>query len=162
MTDAKLWGGMCAQSVRILPPAESAALREAYLNAFVDRSSDHYRQYVENRIRFSDGEHYTGYLWDNLRSGVRITSQRFAHEIVRYPEVRVMADDHSRNRVISAPLWPYPPYSVVVLPPNLLLELLPAFPEDIYVFDSTVSWTLIRTHEHDAKRRICLAVGFNA
>ena len=69
-----------------------------------------------------------------------------------------MADDHSHNRVITPPLWPYPPNSVAVLPPNLLLQLLPALPEDIYVFDSSVSWTLILTHEYDDRQRICFGI----
>jgi len=108
---------------------------------------------------FSDGEHYTGYLWDCLRVFKRFTYQRFIQEVVRYSEVCMMADDHSRDRVINPPLWPYPPYSVVQLPPNLLLQLLPALPEDLYVFDSSASWTLILTHEHDDQRRICVGVG---
>jgi hypothetical protein len=151
--------GCRKESLKIQSKAESGLLREAYLDAFVDRSSEHYRRHIATKLRFSDGEHYTGYLSDNVRNWERITSERFAIEIVRYPEVYVMADDHSRERVIGAPLWPFAPYSVVSLPPTLLLQLLPALPEDIYVFDSSVSWTLIRTHEHDAKRRICMAVG---
>jgi len=70
----------------------------------------------------------------------------------------VFADDHSRDSVVGAPLWPFPPYSVIVLAPNQLLQLLPALPEDIYVCDQSLLWTLILTHEHDAKRRICLGV----
>ena len=67
----------------------------------------------------------------------RITYERFRHEVVRHAGVLVFADDHSRDRVINAPLWPYPPYSVISLFPNLLLQLLPALPEDLYVFDSS-------------------------
>ena len=68
-----------------------------------------------------------------------------------------MADNHSRDRVINDPLWPYPTDSVIVLSPSLLIQLLQALPEDLYVFDSTFEWTLILTHERDTKRRICIA-----
>lgn len=145
--------------VQILSPEDSAALREAYLQAFVDTACDHYQRYIQTRQRFSDGEHYTGYVWDCLRQASRITYDQFCHEVVRHPEVYVFADDHSRDRVVTPPLWPYPPYSVIVLPPDLLIQLLPALPEDIYVFDSSVSWTLGLTHEHDNKRRICFGFG---
>jgi len=151
-----------SKSLRILSKEESGQLRFAYIEAFVDTSAEHYRRYVETKGHFSDGEHYTGYLWDTLRGGARITWERLVMEIVRYPEIYVMADDHSRDRVINAPLWPFPPYSVVSLPPNLLLQLLPALPDDFYAFDSSISWTLIGTHEHDKKRRICMAVQTNS
>ena len=150
---------MPSPNLQILSPDEPITLRETYLEAFVDTSSEHYLTYIAARRKFSDGEHYIGYLWDCLRNRVRITYQRFCLEVVRHREVFVMADDHSRDRVINAPLWPYPPGSVAQLPPNLLLQLLPALPEDIYVFDQSFSWTLVPTHEHDDKRRFCLAVG---
>jgi len=148
------------RQVQILPPGDSAALRAAYLLSFADTTRDHYRQYIGTRQQFSDGRHYTGYVWECLRQPFRITYERFCHEVVRYMEVLVFADDHSRDRVINAPLWPYPPCSVITLSPALLLELLPALPEDIYVFDTSVSWTLVLTHEHDRKRRLCLGMGF--
>lgn len=88
--------------------------------------------------------------------------QRFCHEVVRPPEVCVMADDHSRARVPGASLWPYPPYSVVCFRPAVLLGCPPALPENLYVFDSSISWTLVLTHEDDGKRRICAAVGIKA
>jgi hypothetical protein len=153
--------GTRKSELRILPRKESATLREAYLQAFVDRSSAHYQTYIEARFQFTDGAHYTGYLWDCIRGGIRITYERFCHEVVRHREVHVMADDHSRDRVISDPLWPYAPNSVAILQPNLLLQLLQALPKDIYVFDESMSWTLILTHEHDERRRICLGVGID-
>ena len=143
----------------ILSPGDSALWRQAYLDAFVDTSSEHYQRYIAFPRQFSDGVHYEGYLWDCLRSPSRITIQRFQQEVVTHPEVFVMADDHSRDRIPGAPLWPYRPYSVARFSPDALLAFLESLPEDIYVFDSTVSWTLVLTHEDDGKRRICCAVG---
>lgn len=145
---------------QILSAEDSAFWRNAYIEAFVNTASEYYQSRITTRRKFSDGIHQTGYLWDCLRSPKRITIERFKHEIVQYPEVMVMADDHSRDQVPGAPLWPYPPYSVARFTPEFLLESLDKLPEDIYVFDSTMSWTLILTHEHDNKRRLCCAVGF--
>ena len=144
---------------QILSPEDSALWRQAYLQTFVDTSSEHYQRYVASPRQFSDGVHYEGYLWDCLRSPSRITIQRFRHEVIRHPEVLVMADDHSRDRIPGAPLWPYRPYSVARFQSQRLLESLASLPEDIYVFDSSVSWTLVLTHEDDGRRRICCAVG---
>ena len=141
----------------ILPADDSTLWRQAYIEAFVDTSSEYYQRWIAQPRQFSDGIHYTGYLWDCLRSPSGITIQRFRHEVVRHPEVFVMADDHSRDR-IPAPLWPYPPLSVACFKPQPLLESLDTLPEDIYVFDSSVSWTLVLTHEY-LRRRICCAIG---
>ncbi len=45
-------------------------------------------------------------------------------EVVRHPEVMVMADDHSGDRIIGAPLWPYRQNSVARFTPRALLESL--------------------------------------
>jgi hypothetical protein len=143
----------------ILSPEDSAFWRRAYLDAFIDTGSEHYQRYIASPRQFSDGLHYTGYLWDCLRSPSRITIQRFSHEVIRHPELFVLADDHSRDRIPGAPLWPYPAYSVARFEPQVLLGSLDSLPEDIYIFDSSMAWTLILTHEDDGKRRICCAVG---
>lgn len=144
---------------QILSPEDSALWRNAYLEAFVDTSSEHYQRYIASPRQFSDGVHYEGYLWDCLRSHSRITIQRFRAEVVQHAEVLVMADDHSHDRIPGAPLWPYRPYSVARFRPQALLQSLESLPEDIYVFDSSVSWTLVLTHENDGERRICCSVG---
>lgn len=144
---------------QILSAPESSFWREAYIDAFVDSTSEHYRKYIASSCQFSDGSHYEGCLWDCLRSPTRITTERFRREVARYPEVMVMADDHSRDRVISAPLWPYAPLSVARFSPSLLLESLVELPEDLYMFDESMKWSLVLTHEDDGKRRICVAVG---
>jgi hypothetical protein len=147
---------------RILSPEDSAFWRQIYLEAFVDTDSEHYRRYIASPRTFSDGVHYEGYLWDCLRWPADITFQRFCHEVVRHPAVMVMADDHSGDRIIGAPLWPYRQSSVVRFTPRALLESLESLPEDLYVFDDSVGWTLVLTHENDGRRRLCLAVGIDA
>lgn len=148
--------------LQILSPEDSAFWRQAYLDAFVDTSTEHYQRYIASPRQFSDGVHYEGYLWDCVRSRSRITVQRFRHELACHPEVLVMADDHSRDRIPGAPLWPYAPGSVARFQPQVLLASLDALPEDIYVFDSSLSWTLVLTHSHDDRRRLCYAVGIEA
>jgi hypothetical protein len=143
---------------QILSPEDSALWREAYLQAFVDTTGERYQQDIATLRKFSDGLHYNAYLWDCLRAD-RITVQRFRHEVLRHPEVFVIADNHSRERVVTPPLWPYPPYSVACFKPQFLLDSLDWLPEDIYVFDSSLTWTVVLTHEDDGKRRFCLAVG---
>lgn len=146
---------MWHDEVRILPAEESGSLRDAYLRAFVGTDCEHYRQYIGKQRQFTDGQHYTGYVWDCLRHAARITYETFCEKVLQHPHIFAFADDHSRDRVINAPLWPYPPYSVIALPSGVLLDLLPALPEDLYLFDASISWTLVLTHEDDDQQRIC-------
>ena len=143
----------------LLSSEESAFWRDSYIETFVDASSEYYRKNIANPHEFSDGAHYVGYLWDCLRSPSRISDQRFGLELVRHPEVFVLADDHSRDLILGAPPWPYRALSVLRIQPYELLKSLDSFPEDIYAFDPSLSWTLVRTHEHDDKRRLCLGIG---
>ncbi len=40
-----------------------------------------------------------------------------------------------------------------------LLEGKEFLPEDIYIFDSSLTWTLIKTHEEINGKRYCLKTG---
>jgi hypothetical protein len=152
---------MAAIEPEVLSCDDSGEWRAAYLKTFVDTSCDYYRQRIAQPRPFSDGVHYEGYLWDCMPAAQRITIQRFRTEIARRHEVFVMADDHSRDRVMGPPLWPYAAYSVARFKGFDLLQSLDSLPEDIYVFDDSVSWTLVLTHEHDHKRRYCCAIGMD-
>ena len=152
---------MAAIQPEILSADESGIWRDAYLKAFVDTSCGYYQQQIAQPRRFSDGVHHDGYLWDCMPAAQRITIQRFRAEVARHQQIFVMADDHSRDRVIGAPLWPYAAYSVARFKASDLLQSLDSLPEDIYVFGDSVSWTLVLTHEHDHKRRYCAAIGIN-
>jgi hypothetical protein len=121
---------------RPLSADESSFWREAYADKFVDTDCEQYRQYIA-----SQGN---GLLWESIRSGFRITIQRFLAELAAKSEVLVMAD---YNRPITC------------FHSSSLMESLASLPDDIYVFDSSLSWTLVRTHESTAKRQICWAIG---
>jgi hypothetical protein len=159
---------MSVPQPQILSPEESALWRQAYLDAFVDTACDHYQRYIATTRTFSDGVCYTGYLWDCLRSPSRITVQRFRTEVALRQSVMVMADHHSRDRILGPPLWPFPPYSVAVYQSKHLPHCLKSLPWDIYVFDESLAWTLVHTHEwiekHVSRKkqvnvRLCFAVG---
>jgi hypothetical protein len=146
---------------RILPENESDFWRKAYLEAFCDTTSAHYQEHVATLKKCSDGLHYWGYIWDCLRGASRITLQRLRNELALHLEVFVMADDHSRDKIPGAPLWPYPRNSVAVFQSSDLLQAIDSLPEDFYVFDSSLTWTVVQTHEDDGKRRWCMAVGID-
>lgn len=137
---------------------ESVLWRQAFIDAFVDTTGDWYRDHIQTLRHCSDGDHYDGYLWECLRNPRKITIQRFRLEVATHPTLLVMADDKSRDQVPSAPLWPFRRHAVARCSPEQLLDSLELLPEDLYVFDESLRWALATTHEHDHKRRLCLAV----
>lgn len=147
---------------KLLSSEDSDFWRQAYLDAFVDTACEFYARHIASRRQYSDGTHYEGYPWDCMPSRKRIGIGRLRLEVARHAEVLVMADDHSREKILGAPMWPFAPRSVAVFEAERLWESLPNLPEDIYVFDSSVAWTVVLTHEHDDRRRICWAVGLES
>lgn len=145
--------------LEILSREDSSLWRDAYIESFVETGSEHYQRRIAVKRAFSDGVHHAGYLWECLKSSLRITFERFRHELAKHTDVLVMADDLSRDQVPGAPLWPYAAMSVARFEPQRLLRALSILPEDLYAFDESLSWSLILTHEHDHKRRICLGIG---
>jgi hypothetical protein len=145
--------------VQILGNKKSQELRSRYLKSFINVSGEYYQRNINHKIKFSDGIHHTGYLWDCLREKKCISFSEFQTDICSAKEVYVLADDLSRDKVLNGPLWPWPADSVIELSPDKLLLLLDALPEDLYVFDSQIKWTRIITHEYDDQKRICLAAG---
>lgn len=143
----------------ILPPEESSLWRQAYLETFVDTSSSYYQDRIASTHKFCDGTHYKGYLWECLRSASRITVQRLRLEIVQHPEVFVMADDHSGDGLPGRRLWPFAPCSIARFHPITVLSTIESLPQDLYIFDASLGWTLVFTHEYSHKRDLCLAVG---
>ena|ERR1044071_3507421 len=142
----------------ILCPEDSAFWREGYLEAFIDTASPWYEHHIALLRQYSDGMHYEGYLWECLRKWSKITIERLRLDASHHGELFVLADDHSRDKIPGGRLWPYRSCSVARFDAQLLLRCLDVLPDDIYIFDSTLSWTLIATHEDDGKRRICVAV----
>lgn len=55
--------------------------------------------------------------------------------------------------------WKYPKDSTILIDKNEFIDKFPTFPEDIYIFDETLSWTVVLTHEvTDMVKRSCLVL----
>lgn len=146
------------EKVEVLPLDEANILRELYIDNFIDKSKEGYKNNISVRKLFPDGYCYTGYLWDYLKKYQRITFQSLINELSNKKSVLVLWDIHSSNRIITNDYWKFGKDSVVRIDTKYLIEGIDNFPEDIYIFDDDFLWTYIITHEDDGKRRICLKV----
>lgn len=144
---------------RVLLPNEADAFRNQYIQTFINTSKEHYHQYIENLQRYSDGICYIGYLWDCLIEPVVIDFPYVKSKSDLLNEVFVFWDNHSQDRIFIEDYWKFGKTSVLALDFNLLLGNLDYLPEDIYIFDNSLKWTLILTHEDVDGKRWCLKSG---
>lgn len=149
------------KEVEVLSEGESDILRELYIEQFVDTSKEHYLKYISNRELFSDGACYTGYLWDCLFQSEKVAIQHVFEDLNSYKEVLIFWDIHSCDRILIKDYWKFPKDRVIRINSHAFKKGIEYLPEDIYIFDYSISWTYILTHEDDGKRRICLKIDKN-
>ena len=51
----------------ILPTEQAVALRKAFIQQFVDTTSEYYQKHIATLIQDIDDFYYDGYLWDCLQ-----------------------------------------------------------------------------------------------
>ena len=146
-------------SVEELPSKVAVKLREGYINRFVDTTSEFYKRYIANLELHVDGWCYQGYLWDCLRSPTVITFTDLEASLIKEREpVYVMWDIHSRDKVLIPNYWKFDRASVLAVRPDVLANNLSYLPEDLYIFDHELNWTLVITHEEaNGGGRLCMS-----
>lgn len=140
------------KKIVLLSKSEAYYWRNRYINSFVDMRSDIYKKYIVETQTFSDGECYVGYLWDTLKSYKKIKNEEINRNLPSgNQKVLVFWDIHSRERILKEDYWIFEKDDVIELEINLLLGFLDYLPEDIYVFDRTLKWSVIFTHETEGE-----------
>jgi hypothetical protein len=136
-------------------------IRAAYIARFVDTTSAYYRTRIATRRRFRDGDHYTGYLWDCLKQAELVPAAHIIKSDRRLDYlVWVFWDLHSKQQQMLPNYWKFPKAAVIEVLYRDLLAGLHHLPEDIYITDKGMTWTVILTHEYlDGDVRICLEAG---
>ncbi len=143
--------------------SESSFLREVYIDTFVDKSSDYYKSTIDRTHEFSDGICYTGYLWDCFYEHNRVSYNYIMHFLQnRTDMIYVFWDIHSKDLIRVKNYWKYPKEVVLIVSPDVILDLIPTLPQDCYFFDDSLTWTVALTHEEvNYKKRICYLVQNN-
>ena len=149
---------MQVDKVSVLSAEFSNEVRARFTEAFIDVTSQYYRNRIARMLDFEDGLAYRGYLWDCLIAP-RVINYQTAVSLVHGKDCTgyVMWDIHSTRYLRIPNYWKFPKASVVkiYLPDFRSVEHL--FPEDVYIFDETLAWTCVLTHEYTEKNsRWCL------
>ena len=150
---------MFEADVRILDRQSGRKIREKYIEHFVNTEHTNYKQQIQIRHQFIDGYCYLGYLWDFIKNPIVIEENYFETIAERISDIYVFWDIHSCERILIKDYWKFDKEAVLELKYRHLLEGKEFLPEDIYIFDSSLTWTLIKTHEEINGKRYCLKTG---
>ena len=156
----------------IVPTEKAAALRKAFIQQFVDTTSDHYQKHIATLVQYADGFYYDGYLWDCLQDNKEWKKECRMEEAAAFlrnkESVFVMWDLLSRERRCSHKLCSlkYPTNTIINVRGDYFAQIVAEewnkeqaaweadcmcqglwLPEDIYCFDESMSWYAIFTHE---------------
>lgn len=142
----------------ILDLTKSDILRCEYIKNFINTSSLYYKENIEQKIMFSDGLCYTGYLWDCLLKPTVISEYEASQFLQGKQRIFIMWDIHSCERILIPDYWKFPKTNILFT--DAWQESFKQnLPEDVYVFDDTFSWSVIFTHEtNENEERYCLFV----
>ena len=145
-------------SATVHDQGESARLRNLYVDAFVDVTSDFYKRNIGSLKQFSDGLFYEGYLWDCLKNAQVIQCNELCSSLRRnIRRTMVMWDLHSQKKIPVPNYWLFERDRIIEVTSDVLVDNVGYLPEDIYIFDEGMTWTLVTTHEHAANgERICI------
>ena len=132
-------------------------LRKIYIDKFIDVKKEYYVKCVKKLKEYSDGMCYTGYLWDCMKESTQIDFQDFLKFLLE--DVYVFWDIHTKERIFIEDYWKFEKRSFLKLDFKVLIENLNYLPEDIYIFDQSLLWTLVLTHEYVDDKRWCLKSG---
>lgn len=134
-------------------------LRKEYIDKFINTKGEFYQEQIEIKYNFIDGCCYLGYLWDCLTSPSVIEEMYIELISEQINNVYVFWDIHSCERIFIENYWRFDKDDILKLSLKTLLEGQQYLPEDIYIFDDSLSWTLIKTHEYINESRYCLKCG---
>ena len=149
------------QIVKYLPKESAFVLRCKYIEKFIDTSKDHYDKYIRTVKKFSDGICYEGYLWDCIINPTVIGFDEVIACREKLNKILIFWDINSKDRIFIKDYWKFGKDSMLRLDFGDFLDNIEFFPEDVYIFDESLEWSLVLTHEYDSCgiNRICAKMG---
>ena len=146
--------------MQILNQYQADEYRKRYINKYINTNSKFYIDRIETLTQFSDGLCCTGYLWESLKSPMFIHEEQIETYRSKLKQVLSFWDNNSKDRIYIKDYWKFGKKTMVRVDYNLFLDHAHFFPEDVYLTDETLQWTIVFTHEDDINnRRLIMQVG---
>lgn len=147
------------RDILIIEKSKAEDLRNRYITKFIDTENEYYKENILALQKCSDGLCYSGYLWDCIKYPKVIDFSYITEKANIKREVFVFWDIHSKDKIFIKDYWNFGKDNMLQLDFKHLINNLIFFPEDIYIFESNVEWTIVLTHEHTEEARWCLKSG---
>ena len=146
--------------MQILNQYQADEYRKRYINKYINTNSKFYIDRIETLTQFSDGLCCTGYLWESLKSPMFIHEEQIETYRSKLKQVLIFWDNNSKDRIYIKDYWKFGKKTMVRVDYNLFVDHTHFFPEDVYLTDETLQWTIVFTHEDDINnRRLIMQVG---
>ena len=146
--------------MQILNQSQADEYRRKYIDKYINTYSKYYIERIETLEEFSDDLCCTGYLWDCLKSPTFIHEEQIEKYRSKLKQVLIFWDNHSKDLIYIKDYWKFGKKTMVRVDYNLFLDHAHFFPEDVYLTDETLQWTIVFTHEDDINnRRLIMQVG---
>jgi hypothetical protein len=138
---------LLSRGVRVLSGDEAARVRIRFIDTFVDVDSSFYEERIATLRRFSDGEFYTGYLWDVIRNYRRISEEELLTLSHNLGPSYALWDLHSADQIVVPNYWKFPRAAVLHGLAAHIYEARSTLPQDLYIVREDFTVCLITTHE---------------
>lgn len=135
--------------VIVLVGQSASKVRDRFLDSFVDTSNSWYKEKIEKRVAYSDGEFYPGYLWEALYHYRRVTDDELTAKARSLGTSYAFWDLHSADKIVVPDYWKFPREAVLQGDAAHILAGRELLPKDLYIVDASFSSCLILTHEYD-------------
>lgn len=143
--------------MNILKKDFAELLRQKYIEKYIDTTGTAYKEKILKIYKMSDGLCYIGYLWDCFKQYTLADEKECLKFLSKKNEFMIFWDINSSDYIKIKNYWNYPKDAIVQIGYTEFIEKLSTFPEDIYIFDETFSWTVVLTHETTEKgKRSCI------
>ena len=150
----------------IVSTSDKKILRDRFIKEFINTNHEYFRKYIGTLRKYPDGLCYDGYLWDVLNEAYdnsRVLQEKAITLLKSKSLVYVMWDIYSNYRVVMNDIIRLnnPKDTIISVNANELCDLIEYewaadwdlgeryLPEDIYIFDNSMNWCIIFTHEGD-------------
>src|SRR2546421_2663232 len=133
--------------IQVFSPADANEWRERFVATFIDKTRPEFATFMQLRP-FPDGMYYRGYLWDFLNCPEIITYDTLLAELQTLQNVIVFWDVHSSHQILIPNYWKIGRDTVFRSHVTDVIAGIQYLPEDIYIFDDSMLWTLVTTHEY--------------
>jgi hypothetical protein len=140
---------LLSKGVQVLRGQEAAQVRARFISEYMDLGSEWYTTRIARLKRYSDGEFYSGYLWEVVPNYTRISEDEAAILAQNLGRSYAFWDLHSAEKIVVPNYWKFPRDTVLHGEAADIYDARPILPKDLYIVREDSEVCLVLTHEDE-------------